>query len=61
MARKSGEEPNALGGAFTLAILAGVERAVQRETLKAFSLSHGRFSAPGSQPVAGDGPEKPNP
>lgn len=52
---------NALGGAFTLAILAGVERAVQRETLKAFSLSRGRFSAPGRQPVAGDGPEKPQP
>lgn len=40
---------NALGGTFDLAIVAGVERSVQRETLKAFSLSHGRFSAPGCQ------------
>lgn len=52
---------NALGGAFSLAILAGVERAVQRETLKAFSLSHGKFSPPGCRSDTGAGREKPLP
>lgn len=52
---------NALGGAFTLAILAGVERAVQRETLKTFGLSLGKFSPPGCQSATGEGREKPFP
>lgn len=44
---------------FALAILAGGERSVQRETLKAFGLSHSRLLTPGCRADPGAGLSKP--